>query len=77
MKKKIVQKNLEWATAHLYCKKKNCIAEIVQVKLQYKSVLKLVGLYCNRVQSYCRDTGWEGSVSRYNFCIVTGATGQG
>ena len=29
--KKIVQKNLEWATAHLYCKKKIYIAGIVQV----------------------------------------------
>ena len=52
----------------LYCSlREKCVA--------IGSVLKLVGLYCNRVQSYCRDTGWEGSVSRYNFCIVTGAAG--
>ena len=49
-KKKFVQKNLEWATVHLYCKKKNRIAGIVQVKWQYKIVLQVgrLKVYCER-----------------------------
>ena len=51
-KKKICAEKLKWATAHWYCKKKkNYIAGIMQVKLQYKIVLQ-VGrqkLYCKRM----------------------------
>ena len=67
-KKKNIVLQLSEKWVELYCSlREKCVA--------IGRVLKLVGLYCNRVQSYCRDTGWEGSVSRYNFCIVNGAAG--
>ena len=44
-----------------------------QVGLVYCNTLLEGEVYCNRYYI----AGWEGSVSRYNFCIVTGAAGLG
>ena len=58
----------------MYCNTLVCIAEMrVEIVLQYTS------LYCRLGGVVLQDciAGWEGSVSRYNFCIVTEAAGLG
>ena len=54
-KKKFVQKNLGWATAHLYCKK-NIVLQLKGLKgLVYCNTLLKGEVYCNR---YC-IASWE------------------
>ena len=67
--KYFVQKNLEWATAHLYCKKKNCIARC-KAKLYCKRrplhcivvglrvfILQYTVLYCRKKKNQCISMG--------------------
>ena len=66
------------AIPFLYCREEglragSCIA-IQQIVLQECVVGWEEKLYCKTV--YC-IAGWEGSVPRYNFCIVTEAVGFG
>ena len=51
--KNFVQKNLEWATAHLYCKKKNCIAGCK------------AKLYCKRRPLHCIMAGLRVFILQY------------
>ena len=51
--KYFVQKNLEWATAHLYCKKKNCIARCK------------AKLYCKRRPLHCIVVGLRVFILQY------------
>ena len=90
-KKKNWCTNLIWATAQLYCDRRNCIVTQWDGRLVWMENCIAIGeVYCNlsvqwvnciaRRLLYC---GWKvawprrGVVSRYNFCIVTEAARLG